>query len=270
MFKVEKIKTFLDCDQCSNLLVEPITLACGFSVCKKHIDKLIKEPSTNPNQLFNFFKCELCNEDHFIPPNGFVINKRMQSGLEIEFNTLKLNPIYDECKKEIEQAKENIINIDSLESSAECYIYDYFQEIIRQVDLRREDLKAKIDKYSDDSIQLVQETKSNYMKASKDLNLNPLNFEKSKQKLNDLVKQFDTLEFDDKKFKTIRKSVADFNMNFKYSISHFHRQLIQNTEYSFVFKEMPIADIFGNLMMDKKVKQDTYLFFNDCNLIFIF
>jgi len=78
--------------------------------------------------------CELCKEKHCIPESGFAINKRIQNALDIKLNSLKLNPVYDECKQEINDAKKNIQNIENLDKDPENYIFDYFEELKRQVD----------------------------------------------------------------------------------------------------------------------------------------
>jgi len=51
----------------------------------------------------NIFQCELCQEEHTIPKSGFKVKKRLQSGLEIQFNTLKLTPVFNECKTVIKR-----------------------------------------------------------------------------------------------------------------------------------------------------------------------
>ncbi len=99
MLKIDQVKNLFDCDQCNQLLVDPIALPCGNSVCKKHVDeerapKRIKLEEASPKES-NFFLCELCKENHFIPDNGFAINKRIQNALDIKLNSLKLNPVYD-------------------------------------------------------------------------------------------------------------------------------------------------------------------------------
>ena len=74
----------------------------------------------------------------------------MQDGLEIQLNALKLVPAYDECKVEIQKANENVDKIESLMRNSESYVYEYFEDIKRQVDIRRKDLKGKIDKYTEE------------------------------------------------------------------------------------------------------------------------
>ncbi len=94
MFKVDKIKNFFDCDLCHQVLVDPITIECGNNVCKGHLDKLLE----NVSRETSFFRCEICQEEHSIPKSGFKVNKGLQNGLEIQFNTLKLTPIFDDKK----------------------------------------------------------------------------------------------------------------------------------------------------------------------------
>ena len=64
--------------------------------------------------------------------------------------------IYNECTKEIEKAKETVLKVDELKKNEEMYIYNFFEDIKRQVDIRREDLKFKIDNYSDEIIKSVE------------------------------------------------------------------------------------------------------------------
>ncbi len=42
------------------------------------------------------------NEEQTLPKNGFMVNHRLQSFLELELNALKARSIIDECKKKID------------------------------------------------------------------------------------------------------------------------------------------------------------------------
>ncbi len=122
MYKVDEIKNFFDCDLCHQVLVDPITIPCGNNVCKDHLEKLLKNVSKEKSS----FQCEICKEEHFIPKSGFKANKMVQRGLEIQLNTLKLTPIFEECKTVIKTALERVAVIETLEKSSEGFIYDYF------------------------------------------------------------------------------------------------------------------------------------------------
>jgi len=140
MYKIERVKRLLDCDLCNEVIIDPVAMAYGFSICKTHLDKLI----TNGSNEKSTFICEICQEDHLIPKKGFMVNHRFQSLLEIEFNTLKAGPVFDECMKEIDDAKENVDKIEFLEKNAENYIYDYFEDVKRQVDIEERILNSKL------------------------------------------------------------------------------------------------------------------------------
>ena len=160
MYKVEKLKSFLDCEQCKKLLVDPVLMACGKFICKLHLDKML----THESKEENTFICEICQGEHFIPKDGFVVPNRLQDLLDIELNKFAPSPMFEECRKEIENAKESLVDIGLLEKNAENYIYEYFEDVKRLVDIRREDLKFKIDTYSDQVIKSVEMDQMNLIK----------------------------------------------------------------------------------------------------------
>ena len=224
MLKVDQIKNFFDCDECNKLLVDPIVLACGSVVCKSHTAFL--ENKCN-EKVFN---CGLCNDTHSIPENGFVVNKRIQNLLTIELNALKVlnkvkSPVFNDCKNEIKKAEEQIATIEPLEKNSELYIYEYFEDIKRQVDLRREKLKLEIDKSSDNLIGSIETTQRSLINFSKSKPASA-NIEKVKDDMNELIKQLDTLEFNDDKLKNIKKSFFDINLEFQRTIDNFNISLL--------------------------------------------
>lgn len=64
----------------------------------------------------------------------------MDTFLNLDLNTLKASPEYEECKKEFKEAIANTARIETLEQNSEGYIFEYFADIKTQVDLRRKDL----------------------------------------------------------------------------------------------------------------------------------
>jgi hypothetical protein len=159
-----------------------------------------------------------------------------------------------ECKTVIKTAHEKVAEIETLEKNSEVFIYDYFEDIKRKVDIRREDLKMKIDKYSDEVIQSIEGTKMNFIKISKQVNQISTDIEQSKRELDDYAKRFDTFDINDKKIEAIKQGVVAVNGKFDKIILDYNNALIGNKEYSFQFCEMPIADIFGCFYDAKHVK----------------
>jgi len=190
-----------------------------------------------------------------------MIQKNIQNLLNFELNAFKLSPVFEECKEEIEDARNNMVKVELLEKNAENYIFEYFEDIKRQVDIRREDLKFKIDNYSDEIIKSVETNQINLIKLSKEVNQIKTNIEKSKDKLNKLITQFDTLEFNDKKFEEIQASVALVNKEFHKILAEYQDSLIGNKKYTFGFKKSQIEDIFGRVT-DVQVNFYSFYFFN--------
>ncbi len=124
--------------------------------------------------------------------------------------------------------------------NSESYVYEYFEDIKRQVDIRRKDLKVKIDKYTEELIQSIEREQLNYVSLSKEVNEVSTNIDRSKQKLDGFIKKFDTFEINDKKFKDIKNSVFILNKNFKSIISDFRKSLLGHNEYSFKFENTSI------------------------------
>jgi hypothetical protein len=199
------------------------------------------------NQNRDFFTCQICQKEHHVPKSGFVVSNRLKNLVSFELNNLKVSPAFDECKKKIEDARSKLVMIEEFERNAETYIYDYFQDIKRDVDLRRETLKLKIDNYSDEIIQSIELNQQNYIKLSQEVNQIALNIENSKKKLNSLMSQFDTLDFSDDKFKETKNNVSSVIKEINKILGLYHDSLIGNKKYTFEFKELPLKEIFGHL-----------------------
>ena len=254
MFKIDQIKRLFDCSLCKRLLVEPVAIPCGNSICKKHLDDQIKNEE-------NKYNCELCHNEHMIPEEGFVINKHIQNGLDIQFNTLELKPVYDECKQEIQETRKHLAEIEALVKDPENFIYEYFADIKLQVDLRREDLKHKIDTYSDEIIQSIENTQLNCIKLSEESKKIEIKIEKAKTELNELIDCFDTFQISDKKFEDIKESVSVLTGRFSCLIDEYKDLLLDLNKYTFGFKEVVIKDVFGSFDKIEKVTQVLYSLF---------
>lgn len=68
----------LDCDNCKHLIVDPIVLPCGNHSCKSHIGELLEWRSKQKGS----FICNICEEEHFVPGNGFPSSKRLKRELD--------------------------------------------------------------------------------------------------------------------------------------------------------------------------------------------
>lgn len=130
---------------------------CGCIVCKSHLKDISEEER---------FECESCQEEQSVPKAGFKINKSLQKALNCKLNALKASPVFEECKLQSENVRKSLSEIDQMSNDPELFVYEYFENIKRLVDLRREELKFKIDEYSDEIVVEISRTQSSYHKSA--------------------------------------------------------------------------------------------------------
>ena len=80
-------KEKLTCKYCNQIYNSPITLTCGDSICKHHIEELIS------NNSINKFNCPVCNKENL--NQELNPNKILEKLIKIELHEFKINPIYE-------------------------------------------------------------------------------------------------------------------------------------------------------------------------------
>ena len=130
---MEAINKLFKCGFCDKLLVKPVILSCGHSICKLHEEEIRsskKEETT----------CSICLAPFEIPTNGLIPNKALEELIELNFQSV--NTVYglavEECQKLDELYKRLFLLNDS-------YIHEKINEHISKIDLQREQAKIKID-----------------------------------------------------------------------------------------------------------------------------
>ncbi len=126
------------------------------------------------------------------------------------------------CKrdwKEDKEARKSAEEIEALERNSENYIYEYFSNVKRQIDLRREKLKAEIDENSDGRFDqwTVESAQDEFIKLSKKENELTRNIEAYKKQLDEIEKQIYGLDV--------------LNKNLKQTINNYNGFLIGNSTY---------------------------------------
>jgi len=157
--------------------------------------------------------------------------------------------------------------IENLDKDPENYIFEYFEELKRQVDLRRDKLKLELDNFSDEIIKSIESTKDNFIKFSKESKMLRTEIEKSKEELIQLIRstesvsnpsinlidRFDTFEINDKKLEDIRGHLTIFNGNLSRKLSEYKDSIIGNKEYTFEYEDIDIKSLFGSFKEIEKV-----------------
>lgn len=135
--------------------------------------------------------------------------------------------------------------INSIQKDPEIYVYDYFEEIKRHVDMRRENLKLEIDDYSDELIQQINKIQSECRETAKQIKFVNSEIEELNEMLDEMNKYLDQPS----------NCIPVINLKEKIDskLDHFKMNLTNQREYGFKFNDYEIENIFGNFFSDIKV-----------------
>jgi len=239
MFQLEKINGLFDCKVCKSVLVDPIILPCGETVCKGHMDQTSQG------------KCLLCTEIHISPQGGFPSNKIVKNQLDLEINKINLDfSQFNEYHDILRELNENFNEIEAIRKDPENYIFEYFGELTIQVDLRRETLIEDIHNYSDELIQeKIEKLKKDCVAKSKEARNITKDLATIKVKMNELNSAFNSLQIDDTKLNEIMSKQKSKELSqLMGPVLKRYKFKVQGKKYhKLLTNKIKLEDAFGSL-----------------------
>lgn len=232
--KIERVKSIFNCQLCHKLLANPITLPCGYTICRDHLDELTPQ------------SCTFCHLDH--SSQKFAVNIVLKELLEMDLNKLKLSDKFDACKKSMDETMDLMNSIEAIQNDRDNYIFEYFQELKRQVDQRREELKLEIDTCSGNIITKINETQSKCSQLTNDVIDISKRVNAAKLKLNHLMQKLDSFEIDDEKYSGIQIQLDIVKPKLASILEEYKSAIIGDSYYEFVSSNICIDDIFGQFI----------------------
>lgn len=234
------LKEKYTCKYCNQIFKNPITLnCCGDHICKQHILELRSSSSSN------VFWCPLCNQQN--TNQSLKPNEIIQSMLDIEAYKFEIDPKY---QKIFESFKTEIENLEAVLNDPDNVIYEQINELKRQVDLNREDLKSHIDAMADKLIQQL-ESYGNQFRTEYKMKLDMKHYislaETSKKQLNEYEKYLNLLSSKaEERDKQSDETEITLN-NLQSKIKKLKVELFSNK--SIIYKPMDINEneLFGKL-----------------------
>ena len=168
--------------------------------------------------------------------------------------------IFQESKKKIANALEQVENIELITEDPTCYINQHFDLNINQIRWRRIDLIEEIHQYCD---QLLEENESNRtkcLKISNETNQITKKNKETKEELYLLKKQFEAF---DSNITKMSCELSQMNANYlmeKFCLMHeeYNKSLLQHKDFIFIFCDCPIEDIVGKLVDKKQVNEFSF------------
>lgn len=232
--KLDQFQMLFYCKYCLERIRSPVILPCGVTICKNHSQDLIRTT------------CTFCSQVHELPTNGFTANEILQQMLAIELNKLTLSPKFNRCKTSISQLQENAQKIYLIQKDPDNYIHDYFEELKRQTDLRRENLKSQVDTWSNDIIMEITRAQTECKNMAFQTAEISKQVDDLRSDLNSLINRFDSFEFSDEKHDAVLIDAIALKPIIDSTLENYKNMLVGNKDYSIKFEDINLSDMFGS------------------------
>lgn len=126
----------IKCFHCHHVLVDPVMLPCGESLCLKHINDVVE----------SFFFCVECGDNHTIPrPLGFPRNKTVEKIIATKIDKFEFGTAYTKAHKACASLEQTLRDLDNLARDPYNYVYEVVSELRNRVQLVSDEFKLKVD-----------------------------------------------------------------------------------------------------------------------------
>jgi len=231
------LNQLFDCKFCSKLLHDPVLLPCGKTVCKIHTQEVANN------------ECIFCTKLHHIPEDGLPVNEFVEKQLEMQLNRINFNFCHlTDCQILLEDLNQKINEVELIRNDKENFIYEYFSDITREVDLRRDTLIRDIEEYSNEIIEDINKLRQECLDSSSDqLKAAEEVFDACKLEINELKDKFESFEMYDKKFEEVLSKSKALQEKLELEINKYKFELQGNKSYWLESKKIKINEVFGSI-----------------------
>ena len=224
----------IKCTTCKEILKLPVSLPCGHSICKRHVNNAGEENMTNQ------IHCPKCNEFFEIPINGFPRNRAVEDLLEKNITKIDLGEEHKSAFDKCSLFADLLERFNKIRNDPNTRINEEISELKNQVDIRREEMKMKIDKESLEMIKKLDEfekdckLKADSLKSDSKLNEK---FESWKNSLKQWQQSLNSFERNiDNWNRVLNESTSALNDLYKEFIN-FNKELFLNRLIEFKYPD---------------------------------
>lgn len=236
------IKRSLACSHCSRTLQSPVTLICGATICKHHVDSAI---------IGNEYVCGSCYSVHSRPEGDFRINEILENILRSKLSSLHFGDEYQSAVDAVAKLEDLISRYHLLKNDPHYEIYELVADFKNSIDLKREHLKLEIDVKAEKLIQRVVDYENACKKMAAKLDFERMDekvaaieykIEKSKQELS-------VLEINKQKWNNITWSLETQFELLNEQFNTMRSELLLNNHNNFCDKHLNLSICEDNLRL---------------------
>ena len=162
---------------------------------------------------------------------------------------------FNDLKKIVQDLNKGLKEIEVLRDDPENYIYEYFKELNRQVDIRRDMIIIEVEQYSNELIQKIdvihKECSAKVTTKTKTTDC----VENCKAKLEELNGIFNTFEIDNNKYEEILTQRSKELENLLNPLERDYKScILGNKCYKIDLSDLKIDQVFGSLQISDDLK----------------
>ena len=226
------------CQKCNLYMDTPINLPCGYSICKNHVS----------NKESIFYNCNLCKSEHFIPQEGYPINKSVKKIIDLNNHLTGLQKEakmwYDNLKSIVDDYSNNgFVNKDQ-------FIKEFFEHVRNDVKLHRDEIIKNLNEKSDQFIKILDKQENECKLNANKLEEIDLNHLKNDQ-LPEWSKDLRHPLVDNEKIQDILNKMCSSIQDIKFKIKNYKNDLLMNKKIEFKAPNLKQKH-FGDLIITSR------------------
>ena len=253
--EINDVNDILKCPICLDKYTTPITLTCGETICKYHLE----HSSFTKDKKF---KCDICAKEHIFPDGGFPINKTIQKMLQIHLDRLDRGESFKNAKLSFDLLSAKYKSFELINQDPAFFIDEYFADLVNKIDIKREEVKLEIDNHYDKLLNYLKLTKNisqEMADTNKNILTNDLKYLKNEIDLFD--KDLKMLDIDEIRWNNIESKTKILINKIDYNLKELKNYFLLDQSYEFICPLVRFdANFLGHLEI---VHNDNILNFND-------
>ena len=234
--KIDKINKLFHCQFCYELFKEPILLPCGATVCRKDLKNF---KSNKPSLI----ECFFCQQEHVRTTNDYPIVKQIVDLMDIGGHSISLGETWNNGRSLLKDFDLKLSELEHINAKSDTYLNGFFEDIIDQIDLRREQMKIEIDTHFNEILDEIKKLKADCEIQIKSIETDSSlqkEIEASKIKLNQWVSTYDTLVLNEKQRDRIILETKLSKMKHEQTLADLKHKLLLNKSFELKYEPFDV------------------------------
>lgn len=251
--KIERISDLFKCKLCKKSYSNPIMLPCGNVICLKDLE-LLSSDGIN-------IDCHLCDREHQKPLDGFPIVRPLAEMMELRADRLSFGKNFEYGKNLLVAVEKLLRQFSLINSDPKSFIHDYFNELRKKCNLKREEIKSEIDNHYDQMLKEIDKYQKECDASCKIVDDMFTDIESYKNNLKDWIKEYDTTSINEESRNRIIFESKSTKLKLDDQLGFYKNKLLKNMSYRIEHYDISDKKKLGYIVAEKIQASNKFDFF---------